>query len=83
MGAFDYALAQAPTSETVDIKIVCKNIKVIGTKIARRVCGTPEQWAAQQRKTTDGAQEAMRQVRERSSIVVSQPGNRPGGLGGN
>jgi hypothetical protein len=73
----------AQLAETVEATMVCKNIKVTGTKISRRLCGTPEQWASQERKTTDDAQEAMRQVRERSSIVVTQPGQQaPTGLGG-
>jgi hypothetical protein len=55
--------------------MVCKNIKLTGTKISKRICGTPEQWAAQEKRTTDDAQEAMRQVRDRSSIVVTQPDN--------
>jgi hypothetical protein len=66
------ALAPDP-DETVETRIVCKNIKVLGTKISRRVCGTPEQWAAQARKTTNDAQETMRQVRDRSSIAIPQP----------
>jgi hypothetical protein len=66
------ALAPEP-DETVETRIVCKNIKALGTKISRRVCGTPEQWAAQARKTTDDAQETMRQVRDRSAIAMPQP----------
>jgi hypothetical protein len=65
----------AQAAETVEATMVCKNIKLTGTKISKRICGTPEQWAGQQRKTTDDAQEAMRQVRDRSSIVVTQPDN--------
>ena len=80
----DAAPAALPThtADVIDERIVCKNVKLTGTNISRRICGTPEQWAAQNKKTTDDAQEAMRQVRERSSIVVTQPGNQPGGLGG-
>jgi hypothetical protein len=76
------ATLAAQTAETVEAKIVCKNVKLTGTKISRRTCGTPEQWAAQSEKTTDNAQEAMRQVRDRSSIVVSQPQNPLGAPGG-
>jgi hypothetical protein len=73
----------AQSSETIEATLVCKNRKVTGTKISRRICGTPEQWAAQEKRTTDGAQEAMRQVRERSSIVVTQPSQQaPTGIGG-
>ena len=75
------ALAIEP-DETVENKIVCKNIKVLGTKISRRTCGTPEQWAAQARKTTDDAQETMRQVRDRSAIAMPEPASTVG-AGGN
>jgi hypothetical protein len=77
------ATLAAQTAETVEARIVCKNVKLTGTKISRRICGTPEQWAAQSEKTTDDAQEALRQVRDRSSIVVSQPDNPLGPPGGN
>jgi hypothetical protein len=77
------ATLAAQTAETVEARIVCKNVKLTGTKISRRTCGTPEQWAAQSEKTTGDAQEAMRQVRDRSSIVVSQPDNPLGPPGGN
>jgi hypothetical protein len=76
------AAPATPPAETVDQRIVCKNVKLTGTKISRRVCGSPDQWAAQERRTTDDAQEAMRQVRDRSSVVVSQPQAPVGGLGG-
>jgi hypothetical protein len=80
---FNAATASAAQAETVEATLVCKNRKVTGTKISRRVCGTPEQWAAQEKKTSDDAQEAMRQVRERTSIVVTQPGQQaPTGVGG-
>ena len=71
----------AQPAEIVEATMICKNIKLTGTKISKRICGTPEQWAAQEQKTTNDAQEAMRQVRDRSSIVVSQPENplSPGG----
>lgn len=76
------AAAAEPPGETVEAKMVCKNIKVTGTKMARRVCGTPEQWAAVNDRTSNDAEETMRQVRERSSIVTSQPGTPgPGGFG--
>jgi hypothetical protein len=75
------ALAIEP-DESSETKIVCKNIKVLGTKISRRTCGTPEQWAAQARKTTDDAQETMRQVRDRSAIAMPEPASTVG-AGGN
>jgi hypothetical protein len=73
------AVAAEPAAETVEAKMICKNIKVVGTKISRRVCGTPEQWASVSERTSNDAQETMRQVREATSIVVTQPGSPTGG----
>jgi hypothetical protein len=67
------ANAAEPVSEPAEPERVCKNIKPTGTRVAKRVCGTPEQWAAMERTTTDAAQEGMRQVRDQTSIVVTQP----------
>lgn len=74
------AVAVQP-DETVEAKLICKNIKATGTRVSRRICGTPEQWASVSQRTTDDAQETMRQIRDRTSIVVSQPENplAPGG----
>ena len=38
--------------------------------MARRVCGTPEQWAAVGEVTSENAEESMRQIRERSTIAM-------------
>ena len=38
--------------------------------MARRVCGTPEQWAAVGEATSDNAEESMRQIRDRSAIAM-------------
>lgn len=62
-----------PLADTVDAKLICRTIKPTGTRVGRRICGTPEQWAASEKASTDAAQEGMRQVRDRSSVVVSQP----------
>ena len=45
--------------------------------MARRVCGTPEQWAAIGEATSDNAEEGMRQIRERSSprLPIDNPLN--------
>ena len=62
-------LAEQP-AETVEARIVCKNYKRTGTRMSRRVCGTPEQWAAVDEATTDNAQENMRQMRDHSRIAM-------------
>jgi hypothetical protein len=53
---------------------ICKNIKPLGTRMAKRVCGTPEQWAAFEKKTTDAAADDMRQVRGANSVIATTPG---------
>ena len=58
-----------PPAETVEARIVCKNYKRTGTRMARRLCGTPEQWAAIGEATSENAEENMRQIRERSAIA--------------
>jgi hypothetical protein len=78
---------EAPTSAQptdaaageVEARMVCKNIKLTGTKIARRICGTQEQWASMEKRNSEKTEEGMRQMRERSSIVTAQPQNPLGG----
>jgi hypothetical protein len=80
--ATEAVAATAQQAETVEARMVCKNIKLTGTKISKRICGTPEQWAATNEKTSDDASETMRQVRQQTGIVVTQPGTPgPGGFG--
>jgi hypothetical protein len=56
---------------------ICKNIKPLGTRMAKRVCGTPEQWAALEKKTTDAGQENMRQVRSIAGVISATPSPTP------
>ena len=65
------AAAAAPAVETVEDKLVCKTIKQAGTKIGKRVCGTPEQWAARGRRTSDEAQDAIQEIRDRSAFPAA------------
>jgi hypothetical protein len=71
--------SQPQPVEEVEARMVCKNIKLTGTKIARRICGTQEQWASMEKRTSENAQEGMRQIRDRSTVVTSQPQNPLGG----
>ena len=54
--------------EVVEERLVCKSEKLAGTKISRRTCGTPEQWAARARRTTEAAQDAVQEIRDRSAF---------------
>jgi hypothetical protein len=55
-------------------EVICKNIKPLGTRMAKRVCGTVAQWAALDRKTTDAASDDMRQIRGQSAVITTTPG---------
>jgi hypothetical protein len=80
--ATEAVAATAQQAETIEARMVCKNIKLTGTKISKRICGTPEQWAATNEKTSNDASETMRQVRQQGGVVVTQPGTPgPGGFG--
>lgn len=55
-------------TEPVEAKLVCKTEKLTGTKIGRRVCATPEQWAARSRRTQEAAQETIQDIRDQSAF---------------
>jgi hypothetical protein len=61
--------APAATAATAEPKLICKNIKPIGSRVARRICGTEEQWAADNGRTSSDAEESMRQIRDRSGVT--------------
>ena len=67
--------AEVDAAEAADESdIVCKNIKPLGTRMAKRVCGTAAQWAALEKKTTDAASDDLRQVGGQSAIIATTPG---------
>jgi hypothetical protein len=61
--------AAADPAAPAEPKMVCKNVKPIGSRVARRTCATEEQWAASRDSSRADAQEGMRQVRDRSGIT--------------
>jgi hypothetical protein len=83
------AAAAAAATRTADTSleddkanmIICRSESVIGTKIKRRRCATAAQWAETQRTTANNAEEGMRQIRERSTIVLNAPSGPPGASG--
>jgi hypothetical protein len=64
----DVSQQAEPAAATVEAKLVCKRIELTGTKIGQRVCGTPEQWAARARRTTEEAQDAVQEIRDQSAF---------------
>jgi hypothetical protein len=66
--------AAAAAASTEEPAMVCKSIKPLGTRMAKRVCGTPEQWAAFEKKTTDAASDDLRTVRSTGGVIATTPG---------
>jgi hypothetical protein len=57
--------------ENAEPEIVCKTIKLTGTKIGQRVCGTPEQWAASTRRASDAGRDAVQEISGRSAFPAA------------
>jgi len=68
------ATATAAPAAIVESEKICKNFKPLGSHMAKRVCGTPEQWAALEKKTTDAASDDMRNVRSTGAVIATTPG---------
>ena len=66
--------AAAATAASDGPATICKNIKPLGTRMAKRVCGTPEQWAALEKKTTESGSDDLRQVRSTGGVIATTPG---------
>ena len=64
----------AAPAALVEPEKICKNFKPLGSHMAKRVCGTPEQWAAFEKKTTDAASDDMRNVRSTGAVIATTPG---------
>ena len=60
-----------PAAVAVEEELVCKKIQLTGTKIAKRVCGTQAQWDARNRRTSEEAQDAVREVGQRSQFPAA------------
>jgi hypothetical protein len=63
----------APTGNGTEAEIICKDIKPIGSRIPRRICGTEAQWGGSSEETAAHAQEQMRQIRDRSTLTGPAP----------
>jgi len=74
----DASTEASETAATEEPAIICKSIKPLGTRMAKRVCGTPEQWAAFEKKTTDAGSEDLRTVRSTGGVIATTPGTAAG-----
>ena len=66
-------LVALSTALEVEPEVICKNRKVSGSSIKRRVCGTAQQWEDARKRTTTAAQEDMRQMRDKTTVVSRAP----------
>ena len=65
------APGEAESAVAAEDELVCKKYKLTGTKIAKRVCGTQAQWDARNRRTSEAAQDAVREVGEQSAFPAA------------
>lgn len=63
----------AASGEGTENEIICKDVKPIGSRIPRRICGTEAQWGGSSEETAAHAQEQMRQIRDRSTLTGPAP----------
>ena len=73
------AAAATDKPETAEPKLICRSVKLVGSRVARRVCGTAEEWAAANEKSSGDAEEGMRQMRGGGGIT-GQPQSGPASL---
>ena len=55
-------------------KQVCRNMDVSGSKIPKRVCATPDEWASFEGRAREDAQSGLRRLRDQGAIA---PANSP------
>ncbi|MEH6693489.1 MAG: hypothetical protein V7675_00525 [Hyphomonas sp.] len=62
------AADQAPTqTAAADVEVVCRSMKVTGTRFAKRECKTPEAWVEYDAYTNQNAREATDKVQRLNS----------------
>jgi hypothetical protein len=74
------AAASATLQLPVEPKKVCRNMDVVGSKIPRRVCATPEEWAAFENRAQEDAKDGLRRLRNQGAVAPPSPGVSPSAL---
>jgi hypothetical protein len=59
---------------------VCRNMEVVGSKIPRRVCATPDEWAAFENRAQEDAKDGLRRLRNQGALAPPSPGASPSAL---
>jgi len=65
------APGEAESAVAAEDELVCKKIQVTGSKIGKRVCGTQAQWDARNNRTSEEAQDAVREIGRQSSFPAA------------
>jgi hypothetical protein len=70
------AAAQAPAAP----KKVCRSEDVLGSKIPRRVCMTPDEWTSFDNRSREDTQDGLRRLRDQGAVAPPSPGVSPSQL---
>jgi len=55
-------------------KQVCRNVDVLGSKIPKRVCATPDEWATFEGRAREDTRDSLRRLRDQGAIAPPSPG---------
>jgi hypothetical protein len=55
-------------------KQVCRNVDVLGSKIPKRVCATPDEWATFEGRAREDTRDGLRRLRDQGAIAPPSPG---------
>jgi len=72
-GAATGAAAPLPEPPATPKK-VCRNMDVSGSKIPKRVCATPDEWATFENRAREDTQAGLRRLRDQGAIAPPSPG---------
>jgi hypothetical protein len=60
-------------------KKICRSLDVLGSKIPKRVCATPEEWASFSNRAHEDAQDGIRHFQDQGAVMPASPGVSPSG----
>jgi hypothetical protein len=61
-------------------KKICRSMDVVGSKIPKRVCATPEEWASFNNRSHEEAQDGIRHLQNQGAVSPASPGVSPSQL---
>jgi hypothetical protein len=83
--------AKTPTVSTIDSSAVavikppeeeCRTVKPTGSRMAKKICATPEQWKEVDARGAEGARQTKQTINDSAAIARPTPPAMPGGAGG-